>query len=99
MDTTTYGRLTRSELITELLTITGMLSTRCRELGSVTADYNREFYPAYFVAPGNSVSAKEREANYKCITLLNEMVELEAEIKSLEIIKHLIETILPHAAE
>jgi hypothetical protein len=85
------------ELINEYVGICTVLSAKCKELGAVTADYNHDFYPSYFAAPGSSVTAKEKEANYKCLSLLNEKITLESEIQSLHIIKQLIETIIPYA--
>lgn len=97
LDITTYGKLTKEELCSELADVTNTLQSKLRELGGLTQDYNNEFYPLYFRAPGNSVSAKEREANYGCLQMVNDLAVLDGEIKALTIVKECIETILTHA--
>jgi len=96
-DITTYGKMSRDELLNELADVTNTLQARLRELGGVTQDYNNEFYPLYFRAPGSSVTAKEKEANYGCLQLINDLAVLDGEIKALTVIKSCIETILPYA--
>jgi hypothetical protein len=97
MNTTTYGRMTQAELMHELDMVSNTLASRHRELGSITQDYNNEFYHAYVRAPSSSVAAKEREVNYQCLTILNDLALIEAELKSLEVMRTLILTLLPYA--
>ena len=96
---TAYGRMSVSRLIEELEGITLTLSSRMRELGSLTQDYNNDFYPTYFRTPGNSVAAKEREANYQCLQHLNEIALVEADIRALTTLRDLLLTMLPYATE
>lgn len=81
----------------ELDIVSNTLASRHRELGSVTQDYNNEFYHAYVRAPASSVAAKEREANYQSLTILNDMALIEAEIKALEVIVSCLLTMIPYA--
>lgn len=99
LDVTSYGKLTRSELVSELADVTNTLQSRLREYGATTEDYNSQFYAAYIRVPGNSVAAKERDANYDCLPVVNELALLDAEIKALTTIRDCITTILPYAAE
>jgi hypothetical protein len=96
-DITMYGKMSKEDLAIELADVCNTLQSRIRELGGLVQDYNNDYYVAYFRAPGNSVSAKEREAEYSCLTLINERAVLDAEINALTVAKECIETILTYA--
>lgn len=98
MNITEYGRLSRADLITELCSVTNTLQSRIRELGGITHEYNITFYDAYAKEPGNSVAAKERAANFHCVPLLNDLADVEGEIKALTITRDTLLAILPYAA-
>lgn len=99
MDSTPYGKMNRQELADELYVLSDELRRRHIELGALTQDYNNDFYPEYFRAPGNSVTAKEKEANYKCLLLVNDLAVLNSEVHALEVMITCLTTILPYASE
>jgi hypothetical protein len=78
-----YGKLTRPQLIDELTQVVSTLNARIREYGGLIQDRNNTWYPAYFRAPGTSVTAKEKEADYSAIEILNDIALIEADIRAL----------------
>lgn len=96
---TNLGKLNKPQLRNELVDIVSTLQSRLREYGGIVADYNSSYYPAYAQCPSNSVSAKERAAEYECLDQLNDKVQLEAELRALTAVRDLIVTILPYAPE
>lgn len=97
IDCTKLGVMTQRELVDQLAQVTGNLESRIRELGGLTQDKNNDWYPAYFQAPANSVAAKEREAEFKCLPMINDMGMLQAEIDALTTIRDCIIVIIRYA--
>jgi hypothetical protein len=97
LDITNYGKMSKGELINELCSVSNTLYARLRELGGVTHEYNITFYDHYAKEPGSSVAAKERAANYNCVPLLNDLADVEGEIKALTVARDCITVILPYA--
>jgi hypothetical protein len=95
-DLTIYGKLLPDELCEELAEVTALLYSKFKELAATKSDYNREWYPIYFRSPGNSVAAKEREANYECLQLLDDIDTLEADIAALTAGKECLTVILSY---
>jgi hypothetical protein len=96
---TAYGRLSRTELIDELFEVVNTLAAKIKELGALQQDYNNEYYPTYFRAPGNSVAAKEKEAEYNSLPMLNDMALIRADIEVLTTCRDLLYFVIPYAAE
>jgi hypothetical protein len=96
---TAYGRLTRLELIEELLEVINTLNGKMKELGALQQDYNNDYFPAYWRAPGNSVASKEKEAEYACLAMLNDMALIRADIDVLTSLKDLLYFVIPYAPE
>lgn len=96
---TAYGRLTRSELIEELFEVFNTLAARIKELGALTQDFNNEYFPSYFRSPGQSVAAKEKEADYNCLQIKNDIELCKADIDMLTACRDLLYFVIPYAPE
>jgi hypothetical protein len=96
---TAYGRLSRGELIEELFQVFNTLAARIKELGALQQDYNNEYYPSYYRAPGNSVAAKEKEAEYNSLQLMNDLALCKADIDMLTACRDLLYFVIPYAPE
>lgn len=94
---TEYTRLPLKELLEELELMTSTLNSQVRDLTTAKEDYNRDYYTAYIRTPGSSVAAKDKEATYSCIELVNQISYIEAEIKAAENTIALLNTLILHA--
>lgn len=94
---TTYGKMSRGQLLNELGDVTSSLAGRIKELGALQADINNDWYPIYAREPSNSVAAKEKAANYACLAMLNDKEFLLAEIHWLTSAKECLMVMVKHA--
>jgi hypothetical protein len=90
-DTTTYGKLDHDELRDELVEVCAALIEAINELPPLTADKNRSWIEGYARSPGNSVAAKEREAEYQTLDVTNELTEVNLRIRALTVKRELLE--------
>ena len=93
-DTTTYGKLSPSELRDELIEVCAALSAAYTELGPLHADKNRTWIEAYARSPGNSVAAKEREGDYATLDQSNDLKVVELRVEALKVKRELLEQLL-----
>jgi hypothetical protein len=93
-DTTIYGKLDDDELRDELVEVCAALVSAYNELGPLQADKSRTFIEFYARSPGNSVAAKEREADYHTLEINNDIQICELRIEALQIKRQLLEMLL-----
>jgi hypothetical protein len=82
--TTSYSTLDLDGLLSQYEGLVNTLNANYREYASITTSFNRDYLAAYARSPGNSVVAKEREADFNCQELKNDLTMLEYDIKALE---------------
>ncbi len=87
---TTYNTLTLQEQREELVAITSALAAEYEHLGIALSDHQRDYLRDYAVSPGNSVAAKNREAQYANMELATEIFHMRAKINSLIICRDLL---------
>jgi hypothetical protein len=95
-DTTTYGKLSPLDLKDELVEVCAALTAAYTELGPLYADKNRTWIEAYARSPGNSVAAKEREGDYSCLEIGNDLKVAELRVESLKVKQDLLKLLIYH---
>jgi hypothetical protein len=91
-----YQELTNVQLRRELIDVSRILAYEHRELGTLSSDQHIEYLKAYSVSQGNSVSGREREAQFQTKELTHEIINSKAKINSLTIQRDLITFLLAH---
>jgi hypothetical protein len=86
----TYGKLTKDELREELVELTSRLSATYSDLAGQLQDQQRDYLSTYARSPGNSVAAKNREAQYYCEDLTRQIIGTRATINALVLARDLI---------
>lgn len=81
--TTSYGELTDEDLRAELVELTSLLASAYGELALILQDQQRDYLTAYVRSPGNSVAAKNREAQHFTEELTRQLFEKRAYINSI----------------
>ena len=82
-NTLTYGQLTKKELLEELVELTSVLASAYGELALILQDQQRDYLQAYVRSPGNSVAAKNREAQHYTEELTRQLFDKRAYINSI----------------
>jgi hypothetical protein len=91
---TEYGKLSKDELLQELGEVSATLASRLKEVGALQEDLNNSWYPAYAQSASGSVAAKEREAEFACLDLMNEKMMVQAEIAHLTVLRDCLVTVI-----
>lgn len=90
MDISLYPTLDTPQLYAELIEVSRILSYAHGELGVMMGDHHKDFLTKYIQAPGNSVAAKSRDAEYGTSELMREIINTRGQINSLTIQRDLI---------
>jgi hypothetical protein len=85
-----YGSLGIGELRAELIQITGAIASKYESLGAALADQQQDYITAYVQSPGNSVAAKNREAEWNTQVQIRDIIESRATINSLTLCRDLL---------
>jgi hypothetical protein len=91
---TTYNQLTEEEQREELVAVTSTLAAEYEHLGILLSDHQRDYLRDYATSPGNSVAAKNREAQYNNMELATEIFQMRAKINSLTLCRDLLTFLL-----
>jgi hypothetical protein len=89
-----YNKLTEDEQIEELVSITSSIAAEYQHLAIALADHQRDYLRVYATSPGNSVAAKNREAQYANMELATEIFHMRAKINSLVLCRDLLTFLL-----
>lgn len=79
-DSREYGKLSHSELRSELVDVSAYLGHLHSELGYLSSTQHKQFLTEYIKSPGGSVSAKNREAEYNSREVTSEVISVRAQI-------------------
>lgn len=85
-----YPTLTKHQLYLELVEVSRVLAYEHRELGTLSSDQHVQYLQQYSISLGNSVSGKEREAQFQVKELTHEVINSRAKINSLTVQRDLI---------
>lgn len=86
----TYDELTPTQLYRELIEVCRVLAYEHRELGTLSSEQHVAYLQQYSVSQGNSVSGREREAQFQTKELTHEIINSRAKINSLTVQRDLI---------
>jgi hypothetical protein len=89
-----YGNLSSVQLYRELIEVSRILAYEHRELGVLSSDQHIQYLQQYSVSPGNSVSGREREAQFHTKELTGDIINCRARINSLTVQRDLISFLL-----
>lgn len=89
-----YQTMQEDELYHELIEVSRVLAAKHIELGTFCSDQHVSYLQSYLQSPGNSVAAKNREAEFNTKELTREIIELKAVINALTIQRDLITFLL-----
>ena len=86
----TYTSSTDAELREELVLVTSALTAEYETLGVYLSDYHRDYLRDYAQSPGNSATAKNREAQYANMEMGAETILIRSRINSLILARDLL---------
>jgi hypothetical protein len=89
-----YKDLSRTDLYSELVEVSRVLMFEHTELGSLSGDQHVEYLKSFATSGGNSVSGRERDAQFQTKELTQEIIQSRARINALTVQRDLLVFIL-----